>query len=53
MGRQYWGNSFDWMFVCGSQVCNVATDLATLDFVITDELEDGEYKVYLFAKDGY
>merc|ERR1711935_955361 len=50
---QYWGLSFDWMFLCGSQDCNVATEATTLEFAITDELEDGEYKVYLFYRDGF
>ena len=50
----WWGNSYMWMFACGSKKCNFKTEEGTLIFEDWwSSLDDGEYKAYLFSDNGY
>ena len=52
--REWWGNSFLWKYACGSISCEHAESSGTIRFrEWWDDLEDGEYKAYLFEDDSY
>lgn len=50
----WWGDSYMWKFLCGSDSCNQKEEYGTLFF--DDwwmDLDNGQYRAYLFENDGY
>lgn len=52
--QNWWGNSLNWQFACGSQKCDYRNADGTLYFEDWwSTLKGGQYKVYLFANNSF